>query len=65
MVPSDTGTVPVIRPTRVSAANSASTPWAKLKTPEALKMSTKPSATSEYITPVIRPPITTSAKNSG
>ena len=31
----------------VSAANSTIAPWAKLKTPEALKISTKPSATSE------------------
>ena len=44
-----------INPTRVSAANSAMTPWAKLNIPEALKMSTKPSATSAYSTPVISP----------
>ena len=31
----------------VSAANSTMAPWAKLNTPEALKISTKPSATSE------------------
>ena len=30
-----------------SAANSTIAPWAKLNTPEALKISTKPSATSE------------------
>jgi hypothetical protein len=30
-----------------NAANSTIAPWAKLKTPEALKISTKPSATSE------------------
>jgi len=30
-----------------SAANNTIAPWAKLKTPLALKMSTKPSATSE------------------
>ena len=41
-----------------SAANSTMAPWAKLNTPEALKISTKPSATSEYITPAISPPIT-------
>src|SRR3546814_2176288 len=35
-------------------------PWAKLNTPEALKISTKPSATSEYSTPVRRPPSSTS-----
>ena len=62
---SATGMVPVINPTRVRAANRASTPWAKLNTPEALKISTKPSATSEYITPDIRPPMITSAKNDG
>jgi precorrin-6x reductase len=39
-----------------SAANSTIAPCAKLKTPLALKMSTKPSATSEYSMPVIRPP---------
>ena len=33
--------------TSVSAANSTIAPWAKLNTPDALKMSTKPSATSE------------------
>jgi len=32
--------------------------------PEALKISTKPSATSEYITPAIRPLITVSEKKS-
>src|SRR5687768_9358339 len=46
-----------------SAANSTIAPCAKLKTPEALKISTKPSATSEYSMPVIRPPITVSRKN--
>ena len=35
------------RPTSVRAAKRTITPWAKLKTPDALKMSTKPSATSE------------------
>ena len=45
-----------------SAANSTIAPCAKLKTPLALKMSTKPSATSEYSMPVIRPPSTISRK---
>src|SRR5215471_4605256 len=52
-------------PTRVRAANNTMTPWAKLNTPEALKMSTKPSATMAYITPAIKPPTTTSAKKIG
>src|SRR5215470_11270512 len=52
-------------PTRVSAANSTITPWAKLKTPEALKMSTNPSATSEYMSPAKTPPISTSTRNAG
>jgi hypothetical protein len=52
------------RKTKVSAANSTSAPWAKLNTPEALKISTKPRATSEYITPDNRPPIRTSKKKS-
>ena len=34
------------RPTRVRAANTTMIPCAKLNTPEALKMSTKPSAMS-------------------
>ena len=34
------------RPTRVSAANTTMIPCAKLNTPEALKISTKPSAMS-------------------
>ena len=33
--------------TSASAAVSTIAPWAKLKTPDALKISTKPSATSE------------------
>src|SRR5262249_28108958 len=45
-----------------SAANSTIEPWAKLKTPDALKISTRPSATSEYSMPVIRPPIRVSRK---
>src|SRR4029453_1024176 len=52
-------------PTRVRAANNTMTPWAKLNTPDALKMSTKPSATIAYITPVMKPPTTTSAKKIG
>jgi hypothetical protein len=43
-----------------SAANSTIAPCAKLKTPDALKISTKPSATREYSTPDIRPPSSTS-----
>jgi hypothetical protein len=62
---SHTGAPCSMRPTRVSAANSTMTPWEKLNTPEALKMSTNPSATSEYMTPVKSPPITTSAKKIG
>src|SRR4030095_5340849 len=53
------------RRTRVRAANSTITPWAKLNTPEALKISTKPSATSEYMRPANRPPISTSTRNAG
>ena len=37
-----TGTPRSMSPTRVRAANSTITPWAKLNTPEALKISTKP-----------------------
>jgi hypothetical protein len=48
-----------------SAANSTIAPCAKLNTPEALKISTKPSATSEYITPAISPPSSTSMKKPG
>ena len=65
MSASNTGTPRSIRPTKVSAANSTIAPWAKLKTPEALKMRTNPSATSEYMTPVNTPLITTSAKKTG
>ena len=46
-----TGTPRSISPTRVSAAKSTITPWAKLKTPEALKIRTKPRATREYMRP--------------
>src|SRR5215472_18022751 len=52
-----------ISPTKVSAARNTIAPWAKLNTPEALKISTKPSATSEYITPASSPPMSTSKKN--
>src|SRR5262249_25804228 len=44
-----------------SAANSTIAPCAKLNTPDALKMSTKPSATKEWSTPVMRPPISVSS----
>ena len=54
-----------ISPAKNSTANSTMAPWAKLNTPDALKIRTKPSATSEYMTPAIRPPISTSTKNSG
>src|SRR5262245_46850942 len=54
-----------IRPTRVSAAKSTMTPCAKLKTPEALKISTKPRATSEYMRPAAIPPISTSTRKAG
>ncbi len=46
------------------AAKSTMAPWAKLKTPEALKISTKPRATSEYSMPAIRPPSSASRKNA-
>lgn len=46
-----------IRPTTDSAAKYTIAPWAKLNTPDALKISTKPSATREYITPESSPPI--------
>src|SRR5712691_5645811 len=62
---SHTGRPCSISPTRVKAANSTMTPWAKLNTPDALKMSTKPSATMAYITPAMKPPTTTSAKKIG
>src|SRR5574343_1095916 len=45
------------------AANSTIAPWAKLNTPEDLKISTKPSAISEYSMPAIRPPKRVSRKN--
>jgi hypothetical protein len=45
-----------------SAANSTIAPCAKLKTPLALKISTNPSAMSEYSMPAISPPMTVSRK---
>src|SRR5215467_11882493 len=60
-----TGTPRSIRPTSVSAAKRTITPWAKLKTPEALKINTKPRATSEYMSPAATPPRSTSTKNAG
>src|SRR5215831_7197326 len=51
-----------ISPTRVRAAKSTITPWAKLKTPEALKISTNPRATSEYMRPAAMPPMSTSVR---
>src|SRR5687767_6321329 len=54
-----------ISPTSVRAANSTITPCAKLKTPEALKIRTKPSATSEYMRPVAMPPRSTSIRKVG
>src|SRR6266566_3770016 len=48
--------------TKASAANRHIDPCAKLKTAEALKIRTKPSATREYSTPVSSPPIKTSRK---
>src|SRR6266542_2098637 len=60
-----TGSRRSMSPTSVRAAKSTITPWAKLKTPEALKMRTNPSATREYISPAKIPPISTSTKNVG
>src|SRR3990167_3092878 len=48
----------------VRAANRTIAPCAKLKTPEALKISTNPSATSEYNMPAIRPPRSVSKKKA-
>src|SRR5437870_12126973 len=62
---SATGTPRSIRPTSVSAAKSTITPWAKLKTHDALKIRTKPRATSEYMSPAAMPPRSTSTKNAG
>src|SRR5574343_1446228 len=47
-----------------SAATSTIAPCAKLSTPGALKISTKPRATSEYSMPAIRPPNRVSRKNA-
>src|SRR5690606_33843400 len=47
-----------------SAAISTMAPWAKLNTPDALKIRTKPSATSAYNMPDIRPPNRVSRKNA-
>eukprot|EP00952_Eustigmatos_sp_NYUAD-ZCMA_P010848 44294-Eustigmatos_ZCMA.PRE.1 len=47
-----------------SAANSTIAPCAKLNTPEALKISTKPRATREYNMPAIRPPSSASRKKA-
>ena len=49
------GTPASIRLTTVRPAKTTMMPWAKLKTPEALKISTKPRAIREYITPALRP----------
>ncbi len=57
------GTPRPVMPTKVSAAKNTMAPWAKLSTPLALKMSTKPSATSEYMIPLSRPAMRTSKKN--
>ncbi|NDA18570.1 MAG: hypothetical protein EBY34_00630 [Alphaproteobacteria bacterium] len=40
---------------RAKAAKRHKTPWEKLKTPEALKIRTKPRATKAYITPAMSP----------
>src|SRR5437667_3528386 len=56
---SATGSTSISR-TKASAANRHIDPCAKLNTADALKISTKPSATSAYNTPVKRPPIKTS-----
>src|SRR5436190_387086 len=57
-----TGTPRSIRPTSVRAEKSTMTPWAKLNTPEALKIRTNPSATSEYMRPAATPPKSTSTR---
>src|SRR5690606_14503900 len=46
-----------------SAATSTMAPWAKLNTPDALKISTKPSPMRAYSMPLIRPPNRVSRKN--
>ena len=45
------------------AENSTIAPCAKLNTPEALKISTKPMAISAYSVPTMRPPNSVSRKN--
>src|SRR2546427_1388371 len=60
-----TGTPFSMSPTSVRAEKSTMTPWAKLKTPEALKMRTKPRATREYMSPAAMPPKSTSARKVG
>ncbi|MNI23251.1 hypothetical protein D3C73_768310 [compost metagenome] len=45
------------------AATSTIAPCAKLKTPDALKISTKPRPISAYIMPLIKPPNKVSRKN--
>ena len=60
-----TGTPCSISPTNVRAANSTIAPCAKLKTPDALKISTNPRATREYKTPVNNPMTITSMRNTG
>ena len=47
-----------------SAANNTIAPCAKLNTPEALKIRTKPKATNEYSMPAIRPPKSVSKKKA-
>src|SRR5213593_1383945 len=59
-----TGTPRSMSPTSVRAAKRTITPWAKLKTPEALKMRTKPRATSEYMSPAAMPPMSTSTRKA-
>ena len=46
-----------------SAATSTMAPWAKLNTPEALKIRTKPNPINAYSMPLIRPPNRVSRKN--
>ena len=60
-----TGTPCSMRPTKVRAENSTIAPCAKLNTPDALKIKTNPSATSEYKTPVNNPLTITSIRNTG
>ena len=60
--PQKSGPTSSIR-TKVRAANRTKAPCAKLKIWDALKISTRPSATSEYMMPVSSPPTSTSKKN--